>query len=235
MERSAFLPAVVLALGLILAATVFGVFFYQAREARDTVQTVGAATTEFTADVAKWRLTLTRRTGLGSQQAGYVGLAEDVAGLRAQLRDLGLPDTAVTVQPPSAHEFYENGRVSGYQVQQTLFVVGKDVAEVESLALAPAGLRLGGASLQMSQLEYFYSGLDRLKRSLLAQAAADARERAAEIAAGAEVGHLISARAGVFQITEPLSTEVASYGMHATATRRQEITVTVHATFALDG
>lgn len=236
MDRSALLPAFVLALGLVLAATVAGAFFYSARDTGETVQTVGAATEHFVADRAKWRLSLARRTGLGQQQAGYVGLAADVEGLRAQLRGLGLPDSAVQVQPPNANQVYENGYFTGYDVQQTLFVVADDVAALEGLALRPADLQLGGATLQMSQLEYFYSDLDRLKRSLLARATDDAAARAAEIVGttGASVGPMTSARAGVFQITEPYSTEVASYGMHTTATRRQEITVTVHATFALD-
>jgi hypothetical protein len=37
----------------------------------------------------------------------------------------------------------------------------------------------------------------------------------------------------VFQITEPYSTEVSGFGVHNTATRQKEITVTVHASFAL--
>ncbi len=231
MNRAALLPAAVLALGLVGAALVFGLFFYHARDTGDTVQTVGAATELFTADVAKWRLSLALQTGLGDQQAGYRGLADDVGALRAQLRGLGLPDSGVTVQPPSANPVYDNsGTMVGYQVQQALFVVSGDVDEIESLALDPASLQTGGASLQSSSLDYFYSDLDRLKRSLLARATDDARARAAEIV-GAEVEHMTEARAGVFQITEPYSTEVSSYGMHTTATRRQEITVTVHATF----
>ena len=43
----------------------------------------------------------------------------------------------------------------------------------------------------------------------------------------------MAARAGVFQITEPYSTEVSDYGVHNTSTRVKEITVTVHATFLL--
>lgn len=234
MERSALLPALVLALGLVLAALTFGAFFYQARDTGDTVQTVGAATERFTADIAKWRLSLSRQTGLDDQQAGYRGLAGDVRALRAQLTGLGLPDTSVTVQPPSAHPTYGyNGTMTGYQVQQSLFVVSDDVDALERLALDPASLQTGGASLQQSSLEYFYADLDALKRSLLARATDDARARAREIV-GAEVEHMTSARAGVFQITEPYSTEVASYGMHSTSTRRQEITVTVHATFEVD-
>ncbi len=234
MERSPLLPAVVLALGLVGAALVFGAFFYQARDTGDTVQTVGAATEQFTADVAKWRLVLVRQTGLDDQQAGYRDLAGDVRALRAQLGGLGLADTSITVQPPSANPTYGyNGTPVGYQIQQSLYVVSGNVTEIEALALDPASLATGGASLQASSLEYFYSDLDRLKRSLLARATEDARGRAAEIT-GAEARHMTSARAGVFQITEPYSTEVSSYGMHNTATRKQEITVTVHATFDVD-
>ena len=234
MDRSAVLPSSILAFGLVLAALVFGVLFYQARDTSDTVQTVGAATEQFTADVVKWRLSLTRQTGLDGQQAGYRGLAEDVRTLSAQLTGLGLPDTSVTVQPPSSNPTYGyNGTPTGYQVQQALFVVSNDVDVIEALALDPASLQTGGASLQMSTLEYFYSDLDTLKRSLLARATDDAKARAREIV-GRDVEHMTAARAGVFQITEPYSTEVASYGIHSTSTREQEITVTVHATFEVD-
>lgn len=45
---------------------------------------------------------------------------------------------------------------------------------------------------------------------------------------------MVSARADVLQITGPYSTEVAGYGIHSTATRDKEISVTVHATFRAD-
>jgi hypothetical protein len=84
---------------------------------------------------------------------------------------------------------------------------------------APEGLRQGYASLQAD----------------VEEATQDAQRRADEIAgsAGSRVGALLSARAGVFQITEPYSTEVSGFGVHCTATRRKEITVTVHGDFEL--
>ena len=94
-----------------------------------------------------------------------------------------------------------------------------------------------GAVLQASQLEYYYSGIAEMKHSLLAKATADARLRAEEIAGasgGGRLGRMRSARAGVFQITEPFSTDVAAYGIHATNTREKEISVTVHATFEME-
>jgi hypothetical protein len=44
---------------------------------------------------------------------------------------------------------------------------------------------------------------------------------------------MISAKAGVFQIIEPYSTEVESYGMYNTSSRKKDITVTVHAQFLI--
>jgi hypothetical protein len=74
-----------------------------------------------------------------------------------------------------------------------------------------------------------------LKHSLLGAATSDAQRRAAEIAksTAASVGDILTARAGVFQITEPYSTEVSGMGMYNTSTRRKEITVTVRADFVL--
>ncbi len=109
------------------------------------------------------------------------------------------------------------------------------LADVEPMALDPAAVLRDGAALEFSQLEYFFSGIAQLKQELLSFATRDARERAAQIAenTGSRVGKIISARSGVFQITEPYSTEVSGFGMHNTSTRQKEITVTVHASFAL--
>ena len=115
-------------------------------------------------------------------------------------------------------------------------MISRDVDRLESLALNPAELIAGGLVLESSQLEYFYSGLDSLKHQLLATATEDARTRAEEIAGGSglSIDRIAGARAGVFQITEPFSTEVSDFGIHNTATKRKEITVTVHATFVVD-
>ena len=50
---------------------------------------------------------------------------------------------------------------------------------------------------------------------------------------GDRIVHIVSARAGVFQITEPYSTEVADYGIYNTMTKKKDITVTVSTVFGL--
>lgn len=227
--------AAVLGLGVLLGAVAFGAFFYSARAPEQTVRVVGSATLPFEADIAKWRLTLSRQVSDAGLTEGYAGLREDVERVRTALREAGVPDSAIALQAAAAQPQWGPQGRSGYVLQQGLFVVSERPELLEAFAFDP-GRVLGGAALEVSQLEYFYTGIAELKHSLLGEATRDARRRAEEIArsTGGEVGKLVSARAGVFQITEPLSTEVSGFGVHSTATRKKEITVTVHADFVLD-
>jgi hypothetical protein len=159
-----------------------------------------------------------------------VGLVEDM------LRESGVAEGDVTVQPVTTQERYNReGVLSSYDLNQGLFVISKDIGVVEELALNPLEITDQGVIIGTSSIEYLYSGLDELKLAMLAAATENARRRAEEITrnSGAAVGKVTSLRAGVFQIREPFSTEVRSYGMYSTQTRQKEITVTVHATFGI--
>ena len=227
--------AAALGLALVGAALVFGLFFYNARVPQRTVQVVGAATRPFETDVAKWRVTLSRSVALDGLSTGYSDLHADVLRVAAQLRRLGLADSALLVQPANANPRYsQEGQVVGYDVNQSLLAVSPNVDALEGLALDPGRIETGGAFLQGSSLEYYRDDLAALKHALLAEATADARRRAEQIAGEGEVDAMTEASAGVFQITEPYSTDVEAYGIHNTASRKQEITVTVHATFTTD-
>lgn len=234
-SRSTIWAAAVLGLGVVLGAVAFGAFFYHARAPEQTVRVVGSATLPFEADIAKWRLTLSRQVPDGGLQQGYASLRQDVERVRSALTAAGVPDTAIALQAAAAQPQWGPQGRSGYVIQQALFVVSERPEQLETFAFDP-GRVIGDAALEFSQLEYFYSGIAELKHSLLAEATRDARRRAEEIAGSSDgsIGKLVSARAGVFQITEPLSTEVSGFGVHSTATRRKEITVTVHADFTLD-
>jgi len=230
--------ALVLGAAAILAATVFGVFFRSARATRDTIQVTGAATEPFEADVVKWSITISRQVPTDGVADGYAALREDRAQVVRRLGEAGIPEQTLNVQPVTANPRWDQfGSQVGFSLDQGLTVVAEGGGrELEALALDPGSLLEGGVVLQYSRLEYFFSGIDELKHRLLSQATADARRRAEEIAGGSEmaIDKIVSARAGVFQITEPFSTEVSDYGVHSTATRKKEITVTVHATFSVD-
>lgn len=226
----------ILAFGLVLASVVLGGSFYTARGARSTVQVVGMASQPFEADLVKWSLSVSRTVPVREMRSGYDQIGSDVQRILAGFDDAGLPDSAITLQPVTTNPLYGPNGVREYQVNQSLFLVSDDLTSVERLALDPAGLMGEGVLLQSSQLEYFYSGLAAVKRSLLARATEDARMRAEEIASATNesIGGIASARAGVFQITEPYSTETAAYGIYNTSSRKKQIRVTLHAVFTLD-
>ncbi len=231
------LPAIILAAGLVVAAVVFGVLHYRSRAPRDTIQVTGAATRPFASDIVKWRLVLARGVPTGELAGGYASLAGDLERVQDRLETSGIAFEDIGVQPVNAYPSFDQfGNRVGYNLNQSLYVISRDVDRLEALALNPGDLIAGGVVLESSQLEYFYSGLDSLKHLLLATATEDARTRAEEIAGGSglAIDRIASARAGVFQITEPFSTEVSDFGIHNTATKKKEITVTVHATFGVE-
>ena len=225
--------AAILATGIVLGGVAGGAFFYAAQAPRGQVRVVGAATIPFESDRVKWTLTLMRRVPTTDALSGYGLLKTDVDRLRTALLGMGLTERDLVIQPVSMEPWYaDRGEVGAYMGRQTVSVISDRVEMVEALARDPGGVLGQGAVLQGSQLEYFYSGLTELKRSLLAEATQDAAARAREIA-GDELGELYDAQAGVFQIREPYSNEVQGYGMYSTATRAKEITVTVRATYGM--
>ena len=237
MRNRELLPPLILAAGLVLAALVFGAFFKSARGGEHTLRVTGSASKGFVSDIAKWRLTLSRQVGEGAQTEGYTALRQEADRLRAALAAAGVPDSAFTTLPPSAQPMWGNNGVrTGYNLQQPIYVISDRPEILERFATDPAAFASAGTAVDMSQIEYFYSGLAELKHSLLADATRDARRRAEEIASatGSGVGGVASARSGVFQITEPYSTEVSGMGMYSTSTRRKEIAVTVHTDFELE-
>jgi hypothetical protein len=228
---------IVLGASLVLAAFLMGIFFYTARVGDDTISIVGAATQRLESDVVKWRITLSRSVGPDVLTVGYRQVYDDLALVKAMLGLNGVRPNEITVQPASVRQRYDrDGRLIGYEISQGIFVISSDIDAVENLALNPAEITDKGVIVEASKIEYLYSRLDEMKLAMLAAATDNARRRAEEITtnSGASLGKVRNLRAGVFQIREPFSTEVRSYGMYSTQTRKKDITVTVHATFRIN-
>lgn len=231
--KTAFL---ILGVSIVLAALVFGYFFYQTRSSRDFVQVVGAATQGFESDIVKWNITLQENTDLTNLREGYRNIQEKRDRLFHILNGKGISERDININPISIQNMWNrDGEVSGYILSQSFFIISTSVETIEKLALNPDELLDQDIFFQNTTLEYFYSGIDALKKDLLELATRNARERAEMILkeGGHKVGKMTWSQAGVFQIIEPYSTEVESYGMYNTASRKKEIKVTVHATYLI--
>lgn len=228
-------PFLLLGLSIMLSALIFGFFFYQSRVSRDYVEVVGSAAERFESDIVKWNITFEENTGFENIGQGYRNIQDKRDRLIAILSSQRIPEEGININPINTQNRWEDGKVIGYTLQQSLFIISEVIEKVENLALNPGELLESNIFFQRSSLEYFYSKIDLLKKDLLTKAAKNARERAEKILQDSPYrpGRMISAKAGVFQIIEPYSTEVESYGMYNTSSRKKDITVTVHAKFLI--
>ncbi|MGQ9678270.1 MAG: SIMPL domain-containing protein [bacterium] len=225
----------ILGLALVVSALIVGLFFYSARKTENSIRVVGYASKQFQSDIVKWTLSISRKVSAENVAQGYKLLKQDLTNLNTALTTNGIPADEITINPPSIQPIWSNEGPRNYSINQSLFVISQKVEKIESLARAPDIVYEKDIFLENSHLEYNYTRIDELKKELLAAATQDAIERAKEIAksARARLDRIIAARQGVFQITEPYSTEVSDYGIYSTATRTKDIRVTVTVTFAI--
>lgn len=227
----------IIGISLVISAVIFGSYFYRAQSPGQTISVVGAASQDFEADTVKWTLNIEEDVEGSNLQEGYEKLQVVRERLFSLLEKEGISQENITMKPAQVYKEYDyatDTRVfRGYHFQQTIYVITKQVDVVERMAFNPVELLDGGTI--NSNLEYFYSQIDELKKELVGQATVNARERADKMLEQTDVklGNIVSVRSGVFQITEPNSTRTEAGGIHDTSTRNEQIRVTAHVTFTL--
>jgi hypothetical protein len=225
-----------LGVSLIICTLIFGASLVRSRQNQKSLRIVGYANKQFVSDLVKWNLTIQKTSGTGNLSASYKTLSGDVVAFKKYLLDNGLEEKEISIQPLNSFPMYDNyGKISSYNLNQNVFIISGKLETIEKLSLNPEFFAERGLLLQMSNLSYLYTKLPDLKKQLLSDATADALQRAKEVASSAKVrlGKMREAKAGVFQITEPYSTDVSDYGIYNTSTRNKSISVTLSAVFDL--
>jgi hypothetical protein len=226
----------IMGLSFIIGLSILGAFLVQSRQSETSLRVVGYSSKLFESDLVKWNLTVQRNASPDGLKEGYSRMSADVNAFKAYLVEKGIPEKEINIQPINSFPTHDNyGVLTGYTLNQNVFVLSSDVNKIEDLALNPDFFANRGMLLQNSSLAYLYSKLPELKKQLLSEATKDAVDRAKEISGSAKtkLGKMMQARAGVFQITEPYSTDVSDYGYYNTSTRSKSISVTLTATFSL--
>lgn len=225
---------IILGIALLASAIVWSYSFHAARKPDRVIRTVGSASRRFQTDTVKWTVRVVREAPPQNTAPTYSALRNDLNQIIEHLESQGIAHDNIAVQPLMTNPNYDReGQLRGYRLQQSMTVISNAVDTVDQLALNPDPIVSKGIIIEYSHLEYFYSKVDELKHELLGMAADDARQRAQEIASStsSKIGAIHSARAGVFQITEPFSTEVSGYGIYNTTSKEKDIKITVHAEF----
>lgn len=223
-------------LSFIIGLSVLGLFLVQSKQSETSLRVVGYASKQFESDLVKWNLTVQRTASPDALKEGYNRMSSDMNAFQAFLVEKGIPAKDINIQPITSMQMNDNyGNLTNYSLNQNVFILSSDIPKIEALALNPEFFADRGLLLQNSNLSYLYSKLPDLKKQLLSEATKDAVDRAKEISSSAKtkLGKMREARAGVFQITEPYSTDVADYGYYNTSTRSKSISVTLTAVFKL--
>lgn len=125
--------------------------------------------------------------------------------------------------------------VDSYQANRFFKVHLREVAKADDLNRALENLLGEGWELNPGAIEYLCTNLAGLKADLLEDAMKDARLRADKMAGhgGRKLGRILSAQQGVFQLTDPYSTEVSTLGIVDTGSRKKSLKATVTVQYQL--
>ena len=224
-------------LALIAIAFVIGSFAIgdgiRDRNRSDVISVTGSAKKRIISDYVVWNFSVT------SQQPSAPAAARELAGwtteIRAFLRREGVEAGEISVQPISTETISRRGRVTGFLLSRSFEVRSPRVRELTGVADRSSALLGQGIPLSAGSPQYVYTKLPSLRPQLLAAATRDAQKRAEVIveATGAGLGKLRRVNVGVFQVTQPNSTEVEDYGVYDTSTLEKDVTAVVNVTFAL--
>ncbi len=209
----------------------------------NALSVTGSAERIVTSDMAKWRITLRERA-----QNTYTNVAEQLATeigtVKAYLLKNGIKAEEITIDPPQTNDLCAHSPqgysdcsygVVGREGFQTILVETSDVQKIAALA-NKVSVDLANAAITNQQVEYYYNALKDLRLTLLNDATANARARAAEIAksSGSSLGSLVAASTGVFQVTAKNSVDVNDYGIYDTSTIEKKVTAVVRASFRIN-
>ncbi len=229
--------AIVLAIGLILAVIIGGVFYTTKTTGSNTLTVTGSAKMQVNADNVIWRSSLTRSVYASELKTGYAQIGNDLKLVQAFMRLKGIPDTAITITPIVVNEEWnqDTNAPKRYTLRQNIEVKSEDVNGLTVIAKQVDQLVAQGVFYQTDSVEYYYSKLNEARVTLLTDAISDAKARASAMSksSGSRVGKLASASSGVVQVLSRGAIDNGEYGQYDTSKIEKDISVTVRATFKL--
>lgn len=204
----------------------------------EVITVTGLAEKDFVADQIVWSGSFVRN---GYElKTVYEQIKSDEAEIKRYLNTAGIPDSSIVFSSVNMSRNYEQkfdgeGRITGsnftgYNLNESVTVDSRNLDVVEKMSREITNLLQKGIELNSSQPGYYYSRLNELKIDLLANASADAKQRAQSIAtnSGAALGNLRKANMGVFQITGKNANEDYSYGgVFNTSSKEKTATITL--------
>lgn len=211
------------------------------RKPSSSISVTGMAEKNFTSDLIVWDARY--KVFHSNLKDAFAELKVKQEQLKDYLKEKQIPADAVTYSSISMDRRYNYSRnaqgesvstFSGYELSQEVTVSSEQVDLVEQVSRDVTELINDGVEIYSMSPRYYYTKLNELKISMLADAAADAEQRAQVLAQGgrSKLGTLSSSSMGVFQIVGLNSNEDYSWGgSFNTSSKEKTASVTVRASY----
>ncbi|MGH1340352.1 MAG: SIMPL domain-containing protein [Nannocystales bacterium] len=234
-------------LSIVASVSIAATAWYQVKTKRNTIRVTGSATQRITSDLLEWNATIRHRAP--SRAAAYRKVHTDVEKAVAYLIDHGIERDEIRISSTEVSASYKteyeqvgeeavsHSRLDGFFAGQTLTVTSDDVDKVEAVSREITGLLDQNIPIESSPPQYHYTGLEDLKIEILAEASADARERAERIleaAGGAHLGGIVDTHMGVININPANSTATSWEGYNDKSSLEKDVITVVHVTYEVD-
>ncbi len=196
-------------LGLALAGWLVGDALYQARASQRAVTVKGLAERQVKADLAIWPINFLRTGNDLSQLQSR--LDKDRSQIKDFLSLLGFDPSEISESPPRITDYYAQGYNNRnlpphrYKAEASVTLSTAKVDKAKKAMEASGELVKEGIVLAQDYgrgTEFLFTGLNKIKPEMIAQATKNARAAAEQFArdSGSEVGAIKSARQGLFSI-----------------------------------
>lgn len=235
-----------LMIGIIIAAWLLGDSFKDAKSIDNArfnlIKVKGYAQKNIDSDLGEWSCQIkSRSTNLS---VAYDILEKYKVQTLNYLKSQGINESDLDISSINKQEIYKSkdnsygttNDLEGYNLYMSFTLKSTDLDLIESISRKSTELIKDGIDFQSYAPQYYYTKIEELKLEMLAEASANAFQRAEMLAGntGSKVGKLISASQGVFQITSQNSTEVSDYGSFDTRSRQKTIKAVITAEFGVE-
>ena len=231
------ISAIIFSIAIVIAAYFLGNAYVQRANPPQVISVTGLGNENFTSDLIVWEGAFTAfnsnlKTAFEQLRGDKEIVKDYLVSKGIQEENLIFNSVQTTEQRDNKYEGgnYVGSIFRGYSLTQSVQIESKDVALIEQVAREITELLNKGVPFTSSPPRYYYTQLADLKIKMIAQATEDARIRAENIAknAGGDLGDLLSAQMGVFQITGQNSDEAYSWGgAYNTASKNKTASITM--------
>lgn len=241
MKSTGIVISIVAAVAIVASAFVVAGAYKYKFKVSNTINVTGNAKKDFESDIVKWTASFSRKSMDLSEASEQLKRDRDM--VKSFLVQRGVKENeilfeAVNISKDFAYHTDERGNsyntFSGYSLTQVLSVESKDLDKVDNASREISTLISQGVELSSNSPNYYYSKLEDLKLSLIAEASQNAKARAENIAkeSGSSLGTLLRADLGIFQITGQNDNEDFSYGgVFNTSSRLKTANITVKTSY----